>query len=189
MAGIGMGGATTTFDGGTMNTRVTAGAQADAYGGGGGYDPYEFVKKLRADKERSRREGVMWDEGRAERAEGMRGGMASEGNSWNDQMAPYQAAAAGESLMRSQKIRDMLTTKTSLDSMEDPFNQGYNYGTNRNFKNMPAASAMHGVNLPRSGFEVMADLAGKGKLPPGAASDQAEAYQRMPNLAPGGGLY
>ena len=69
MAGIGAGGgATTTFSpSGTMNTRVSAGDQADAYSGGDGYDPYAFIKKLRADKEQSRREAAMWDEGRAER--------------------------------------------------------------------------------------------------------------------------
>jgi hypothetical protein len=76
--------------------------------------------------------------------------------------------------------RDMLTTKTDLDSLLGPWGRGYNYGINPAFKNMPAASAMTGLSLPPSGFETYANLAGAGSRQ-SATAEQAASDWRLWN--------
>lgn len=80
------------------------------------------------------------------------------------------APSPGAESQQAMPLRDMMQTKLVLDQMT-PFNTAG--GTNTQFRNMPAASAMTGLNLPRSGWETYAMLAGA--APPADPSQQARA--------------
>jgi len=91
-----LGGATTDFTpGGTMRTRVSAGNQLDALGGGDDYDPYQFIKDLRRDKENARREGLEYDDRRAQKLDFRENALSSRA----DPNANLKEAAEREALL------------------------------------------------------------------------------------------
>jgi len=142
MGSIGGNGATTTFSGNTMNTRVSAGNQLDSLGGGGDWDPYAMIKKLRADKEQARRSAMEWDAKQAEKADFQQNALSAGGappNPVDEQLRLQQAT-------HDQNMRNFYTTKTELDNRRSPLMR---YGTNQDFFNMPAAAAMSGLKLPQ----------------------------------------
>jgi hypothetical protein len=85
-------------------------------------------------------------------------------------------------------IRDMMTVRTDLDTLEDPFHQGFNYGTNRNFRNIPAAAALTGLNLPTSGFDTYSNIAGAGSRQSAAAEGAASDWRLWDPKYGGGSL-
>lgn len=154
-----LGGATTSFPTPTrMVTDVNAGDQSSALMGGG-WDPLDLVRRLRQDKEASRRDAFRWD-----RQQAQLGGA-------------LQAAAPSTERNEPMPLRDMMQTKEILDRLA-PFNIGG--GTNLEFRQMPAAAAMTGMNLPESGFDVYTRLAGAGR---GAGQQAGANLRQMRGLA------
>jgi hypothetical protein len=75
-----------------------------------------------------------------------------------DQAMRTRAASGQRSGYQGQDmpLRDLMQTKGVLDQMRT----GPQYGTNQQFFNMPAAASLTGMQLPRSGFDTYAMLAG-----------------------------
>lgn len=71
-------------------------------------------------------------------------------------------------------LRDMMQTKSVLDAMT-PFNTAG--GTNTEFRNMPAAASLTGMQLPQSGWDVYTRLAAAGPAPDVQGQAQAQSLQ------------
>ncbi|MCP4900204.1 MAG: hypothetical protein GY906_24800 [bacterium] len=99
-------------------------------------------------------------------------------------MQGARAAADAGTYMKGQQFRDMMQQKSDLDAMT-PFNIAG--GTNTQWRNMPAASAMTGLNLPGSGWETYAALAGAAPGADPLRQQQASALQQAQGFQ-GGGL-
>lgn len=144
----------------TMRTRASADDQMEALGEGGGANLWSLIRSLRRSKEKDRREAAAWDQLQALK-------MKRKEMELMEDFAPdpLEEAMTGNQILGIQQggqTSRMMQTKDLLDRMRSG---RPSYGINQGFFNMPAAAAMTGMNLPKSGFEVYADIAKAGILP------------------------
>jgi hypothetical protein len=158
------GGAITTFPTpDVMKTRVSVGDQLDSITGSGA-NMWGLINSLRKKKEKERRAAKEWDDEQALR-QARRLAMLEK------ELAPDPLEGVADEiraseLMSKSKVRGMMSTKDLLDRLRSGEGApGYGQSMGNQFFNMPAAAAMTGVDLPRSGFEVYADLAQAGQNP------------------------
>lgn len=170
MGSIGGNGATTTFSGNTMNTRVSAGNQLDSLGGGGDWDPYAMIKKLRADKEQARRSAMEWDAKQAQKADWQQNALSA---------APQEEVAPDP---MTERLRGLEKARAYLNNMENQTPDWY--GTRRGgqtgteMRNLMAAGKIADIDFD-NGFETYADIAKGSDRASAEAVKQAGTNSRL----------